>query len=180
MSGGQERVWGLGVDQVLEIEMVLANEMHVKFYPVEWENDEGFKYPRTTKVEGLCNTNIEDDELNWVWEECSNRIAFEDLWFAVRGGGGGTYGVVLSVKVQLHENIPFYSVGRNISVTNEMVKALGANLTVGELKNFWKVWRICEIEFSLNFLYNPTQVNVSRDDSNHCGSVGLNPSYLQL
>ena len=118
--------------------------------------------------------------MNWVWEECSNRIAFEDLWFAVRGGGGGTYGVVLSVKVQLHENIPFYSVGRNISVTTEMTKALGANLTVGELKNFWKVWRICEIEFSLNFLYNPTQVNVSRDDSNHCGSAGINPSYLQL
>jgi hypothetical protein len=68
--------------------MVLADGRHVKFYPTEWEDSEGYIYPKTTKVEGLCNKNLDNDESMWVWEECKDPIAFEDLWFAVRGGGG--------------------------------------------------------------------------------------------
>ena len=80
---------GLGVDQVLEIEMVLPDTTHVKFYPTEWEDSEGFLYPKTTKVGGLCNTNVfAEDESMWKWETCKDTIPFEDLWFAVRGGGG--------------------------------------------------------------------------------------------
>ena len=29
-----------------------------------------------------------------------------DLFFALRGGGGGTYGVITSVTYQTHENLP--------------------------------------------------------------------------
>ena len=174
MGWGQERVWGLGVDQVLEIEMILADGTHVKFYPVQWEDDEGFIYPRTTKVEGVCNTNTGEEESDWVWEACSNHIAFEDLWFAVRGGGGGTYGVVLSVKLQLHKNIPMYSYAPNESVVAKNEKALvDANLTV--------VYNNCQLFFSLKFLFNPTQVNVARDDSNACGASDFlpqNPMYV--
>ena len=55
-----------------------------------------------------------DDESTWEWEECEiggggdeeNGLAlavppFEDLWFAVRGCEGGTFGVVTSVYYQL-------------------------------------------------------------------------------
>ncbi len=31
---------------------------------------------------------------------------FADLWFAVRGGGGGTFGVLTALKYQLHEHKP--------------------------------------------------------------------------
>mmetsp|Transcript_22597 Transcript_22597/g.25191 ORF Transcript_22597/g.25191 Transcript_22597/m.25191 type:complete len:177 (+) Transcript_22597:286-816(+) len=157
--------------------MILADGTHVKFYPVQWEDEEGFKYPRTTKVEGVCNTNTEEEESDWVWEAYSDRIAFEDLWFAVRGGGGGTYGVVLSVKIQLHENIPMYFFGSNGSVTAENDKAVGdANLTVDELNNFSGA-AACKMDFFFNFLFNPTQLNVSRDDINACGSAGFSPLY---
>ena len=176
MGWGQERIWGLGVDQVLEIEMILADGTHAKFYPVQWEDDEGFIYPRTTKVEGVCNTNTEEEESNWVWEACSNHIAFEDLWFAVRGGGGGTYGVVLSVKLQLHKNIPMYSFSPNESVVAKNEKALvDANLTVNEMKFFKGVYGNCQLFFFFNFLFNPTQVNVARDDSNACGASDFSP-----
>ena len=59
-----------------------------------------------TEILLLAATAI-DDESTWKWEECEvggggdeeNGLAlavppFEDLWFAVRGGGGGTFGVV--------------------------------------------------------------------------------------
>ena len=174
MDWGQEHVWGLGVDQVLEIEMILADGAHVKFYPVQWEDKEGFTYPRTTKVEGVCNTNTGEEESDWVWETCSDHIAFEDLWFAVWGCGGGTYGVVLLVKVQLHENIPMYAFAPNASVLAENKKALlNANLTVDEQKNFLDAVAKCQMDFFFNVLFNPTQVNVSRDDSNAFGSPGI-------
>jgi hypothetical protein len=34
------------------------------------------------------------DETQWEWTACNESIDFQDLWFAVRGGGGGTYGIV--------------------------------------------------------------------------------------
>ena len=44
----------MGVDQVLQVEMVLPNGYHVKFGPTEWEDAsaEGFAYPRTKVVSG--------------------------------------------------------------------------------------------------------------------------------
>merc|ERR1711937_854995 len=81
LGDGQERIWGLGVDQVLEIEMVLADERHIKLYPTEWEDAEGFLYPKTIKVDGLRNAKVLEDESKWVWETCQDPVPpFEDLW----------------------------------------------------------------------------------------------------
>lgn len=98
--------YGLGADQVVQIEMVLPNGFHVKFGPTEWKDAsaEGFTVPRTIGVTGLCRTNPEErDEEKWVWGDCPNDfgIDFMDLWYAIRGGGGGTWGVVLSMHLQV-------------------------------------------------------------------------------
>ena len=92
--------------QVLQIEMVLSNGKHVRFMPSEWETESGKLYPQTRKVSGECNENPVADESKWQWGPCSELgldLSFEDLWFSVRGGGGGTYGVVTSAYYQLHD-----------------------------------------------------------------------------
>ena len=38
---GNERMVGIGVDQVLELQMVLADGSHVKFGPTEWKTVDG-------------------------------------------------------------------------------------------------------------------------------------------
>ena len=51
-TGGSR--FGLGVDHIVQIEMVLPNGHHVKFGPTEWEDAsaEGFIVPKTTGVTG--------------------------------------------------------------------------------------------------------------------------------
>ena len=60
---------------------------------------------QTKKVTAWCNANVSSDEAEWDWQPCTNEelsgVSPEDLWKALRGGGGGTYGVVLSTKYQL-------------------------------------------------------------------------------
>lgn len=87
LSTGLERHYGFGVDHVLMIEMVLADGSHVKFGPSKWVAEAGYVYPRTTEVTGYCNSNVVDDEAKWHWSKCPKAIVFEDLWFALRGGG---------------------------------------------------------------------------------------------
>eukprot|EP00438_Fugacium_kawagutii_P023240 Skav204744 [mRNA] locus=scaffold1013:5402:7784:+ [translate_table: standard] len=102
------RIFGYGVDQVLQIEMVLSNGKHVRFMPSNWTNVSGKIYPQTLSVSGECNQNPVADETKWHWEPCDDAglpVTFKDLWFAVRGGGGGTYGIVTSVYYQLHEQV---------------------------------------------------------------------------
>ena len=91
-TGG--RLWGFGVDQVIQVEMVIPSGHHVRFGPTHWEEvdttKDKFTIPRTTAVSGVCQKNPEEpDETKWVWEDCSEDIDFDDLWFAVNGGGGG-------------------------------------------------------------------------------------------
>jgi len=175
LGWGQERLWGLGVDQVLEIELVLADGRHIKFYPSEWEVVDGYMYPKTTKVEGLCNTNIFSDESMWVWGPCEDPAPpFEDLWFAVRGGGGGTYGVVTSVKLQLHENIPYYVFSLSETVAAEYAAAL-AELPTDEQELVQLYAGYCAVNWSLDYLFNPLNIQVTRDQSNHCGSPSFYP-----
>ncbi len=76
LSTGLERHDGFGVDQILEIEMVLADGTHVKFGPTEWTTEVGYIYPRTTKVSGFCNSNLVDDESQWQWTACSKSIPY--------------------------------------------------------------------------------------------------------
>ena len=90
------RQYGFGADQVLQVEMVLADGSHVLFGPSEWTEVEG-RVPQTTAVKGVCKIDNE-------WTECLTEIPFADIWRAVRGGGGG-WGVVLSFYLQLHPDL---------------------------------------------------------------------------
>merc|ERR1712232_298816 len=132
-------------------------------------------YPKTTKVEGLCNSNVFADESLWVWEPCEDPVPpFEDLWFAVRGGGGGTYGVVTSVKLQLHDNIPFYEFAYNETVATTY-EATIAELSKEEQEFVLGNGSYCIANLSLDYLFNPTNINVTHDQSNHCGSPSFYP-----
>ena len=102
LSTGYEREHGLGVDQVLEFEVALPSGHHVRVFPTEWEDDNDFITPQTTKVTALCNSNIVANEDDWQWKPCTDLdVSPEDLWMALRGGG-----ITLSVKYQLFEQNP--------------------------------------------------------------------------
>eukprot|EP00913_Durusdinium_trenchii_P021905 g20583.t1 len=60
------------------------------------------------RLEDSRRTALEAEASNWQWEPCDDvglPVTFKQLWFAVRGGGGGTYGIVTSVYYQLHEQV---------------------------------------------------------------------------
>lgn len=160
MTGG--RKYGLGVDQVLQVEMILPNGLHVRFGPTAWEDSDYLLYPKITKVSGECNENPnEEDESLWEWKVCPD-VDFDDLWFAVRGGGGGTWGVVLSVHVQLHDYLP-------MEIVTTPVGAVALRLLRGEVVP--QVFQVAAWEFMIDFLWNPTALGLSDDDSNKCGST---------
>lgn len=91
------RMFGYGADQVVQLEMVLPLGWHVKFGPSAWEDDSSLDFPRVTEVRGWCR--VEE-----TWTDCPDEpdVDFFELWHAVRGGGGGAYGVVLSTTHQVH------------------------------------------------------------------------------
>ena len=167
-STGAERLYGLGVDQVLEIDLVLADARHVRFGPTEWEDAEGYLYPATTKVEGLCNTNLVEDESAWKWEPCEEPVPpFADLWFAVRGGGGGTYGILTALKYQLHEARPM----EIMSIDFGILAAVGAAIEaygddadkMGDEAN--RLW----VLFLVDLLFNPS--NFFGESNNLFGTI---------
>ena len=153
----------MGVDQVLQVEMVLPNGSHVKFGPTEWKDAsaEGFVVPRTTVVSGVCRSNPdEQDEEKWMWGDCPEDfdIDFGDLWFAVRGGGGGTWGVVTSISIQLQEYLPYnvFSFAQNPF----------ENLVSEECVPFSSKFE----EFRATYFMRPSLLNVTRERSLACGS----------
>ena len=79
MGGGHSQLGplhGMGVDQVLEIEMVGADGSIIK-----------------TNANG---TN--------VFDGCNHQyIEGSDLFWALRGGGGGTWGVLTAMTIKLHK-----------------------------------------------------------------------------
>eukprot|EP00984_Skeletonema_dohrnii_P021690 scaffold10883_cov95-Skeletonema_dohrnii-CCMP3373.AAC.1 len=152
------RLYGLGVDQVVQVEMVLPNGVHVKFGPTEWEDAsaDGFTVPRTKVVSGVCRSNPDErDEEKWIWERCPEDfdIDFNDLWFAIRGGGGGTWGVVTSVLLQLHDYLPY------------------THYTT------WPPTEECTVsapqftEFQAQYMSAPSLLNVTKEHSLACGSA---------
>jgi FAD/FMN-containing dehydrogenase len=168
-AAGLDRQYGLGVDNLLEIEMVLADERHVKFYPTEWEPAEDYMYPRTTAVGGKCNSNVSPDESEWVWEACEDPAPpFEDLWYAVRGGGGGTWGVVTSVKYQLHEAKPMDFVYVSQYNLDEIVDEVGRSSAT-----FEKAARVL-VFFLVDFFFNPSNLGLTEEISNNCGGPSVN------
>ncbi len=150
---------GFGVDQVVQLEMVLPNGAHVKFGPTEWEDAsaEGFIVPRTKVVSGVCRSNPDEhDEEKWIWERCPEDfdIDFNDLWFAVRGGGGGTWGVVTSVFLQLHDYLPQNVHGFNMLSPTEECSAITSQFA----------------EFKAKYISAPSLLNVTKEHSLACGS----------
>eukprot|EP00984_Skeletonema_dohrnii_P025574 scaffold14736_cov84-Skeletonema_dohrnii-CCMP3373.AAC.1 len=140
--------------------MVLPNGVHVKFGPTEWEDAsaEGFIVPRTKVVSGVCRSNPDEhDEEKWIWERCPEDfdIDFNDLYFAVRGGGGGTWGVVTSVFLQLHDYLPFssYFFNRYPSPIEEC-SAIAPQFA----------------EFKAKYMSAPSLLNVTKEHSLACGS----------
>ncbi|KAL3924900.1 MAG: hypothetical protein SGARI_005945, partial [Bacillariaceae sp.] len=63
------RMYGIGIDNVVALEMILPSGQHVRMAPTEWEDvlDDG-SYPRTLSVTGYCNNNTDtEDESLWQW-----------------------------------------------------------------------------------------------------------------
>eukprot|EP00984_Skeletonema_dohrnii_P002420 scaffold833_cov109-Skeletonema_dohrnii-CCMP3373.AAC.2 len=167
--GGAAGTWGglgKGVSQVqqevdstvVQLEMVLPNGAHVKFGPTDWEDAsaEGFTVPRTKLVSGVCRSNPDEhDEEKWIWERCPEDfdIDFNDLWFAVRGGGGGTWGVVTSVLLQLHDYLPVNPYFLNDLLTEDC-SAIAPQFA----------------EFKAQYISAPSLLNVTKEHSLACGS----------
>lgn len=167
-SYGADRLYGLGVDQVLEIEMVLADGRHVKFGPTKWEFDPESNaiYPQTKVVSGRCNDNVDAEEDEWKWVTCDD-VPFADLWYAVRGGGGGTFGVLTSLKYQLHEQKPMEVVMNNSTALQAFVTAAGDNEQLLINAASTHMW------FLLKMLFDPETVGIDQDTSAKCGAPSL-------
>merc|ERR1712238_162180 len=169
------RTLGFGTDQVLQIEMVLPNGSHVKFGPTKWEDAsaDGYKYPKTTKVTGVCNENpFAESESDYFWAPCANGVNFNDLWYAIRGGGGGTWGVVLSMHLQLHK---YQGVFRPVifdwalSSAQEACKA--TNTEEADCKAHIAEIRSVLAGFYVDFWFDPTEVTgLSSDFSKSCSA----------
>ena len=147
------RLYGLGVDQVLQIEAVLPNGQHVRFGPTSWEDQEGFIYPRTTVVFGVCNQNPEGKEEDWTWGSCPTDINFDDLWFAFCGGGGGTWGIVTSIYLQLHDFLPYEQISYGVSCPTVFTPEINTAFTA----------------FVLDYFYDPAELGISHEESAACG-----------
>lgn len=156
------RSYGLGVDQVLHIEMVLPNGLHVRFGPTEWEDDDNSLYPLTKTVTGYYNRGNLSNEESWDWEESiSDDIDFRDLWFAVRGGGGGAYGVITSIYYQLHDHSLLQLCDTRPSEHYLDLKSQGL-----AADDFFRKW----IDFILRFFFDPHSIGVTEYASNSCSS----------
>merc|ERR1719491_909686 len=159
------RRYGLGADQVLQIEMVLPNGNHVRFGPTAWQKNTNQLYPKTTEVTGYCNKNYDStNENEWKWTECEAAINFDDLWFATLGGGGGTWGIVLSIHYQLHNHHKVYYVEQPYKT---MENSNTTHTEPEKNKIIQLAW-----EYAFDFLFDPTQLeDVTESDSNACGGI---------
>ena len=159
-TGG--RTYGFGVDQVLTIEAVLPTGHHVRFGPTAWEDQKGYRYPRTTKVSGVCNGNPSEwDETKWNWVQCPDNLNFEDLWFAMLGGGGGTYGIVTSVYLQLQDYRPLTRLWLSYGFFLQNCSIPEEDFRMGLEDELWG--------FHIDFYLNPTVLGVTEEQSNECG-----------
>eukprot|EP00122_Pirum_gemmata_P017524 Pgem_evm1s16412 len=177
LSDGLERLHGFGVDQVLQIEMVLADGTHVKFSPSKWEKVDGKLYPQTKKVSGKCNRKVSDHESQWRWVDCNK--PFSQLWKAVRGGGGGTYGIVTSVHVQLHEFEQRVQIKRDDAAYGALLTKLRFPSYIVDMfpvpDDNYPYFRLQKIfmYFLADMLFNPEAIGLDKETTLSCGSFKL-------
>eukprot|EP00797_Seminavis_robusta_P015431 Sro2317_g323010.1 FAD binding domain (444) ;mRNA; r:6099-7430 len=131
--------------------------------------------PQTTQVTGFCNYQWEMPEEDWEWTECTGDdadIDFDELWFAVRGGGGGTWGIVTSLHYQLHD----YP-GELYLMSNQPGIFAGYEELAADINAVYTL-TLLYVRFALGFLYQPSSMNVTEAESRGCNSAktfGLNP-----
>ena len=141
--------------------------------------------PQTTKVTALCNSNVVANEDDWDWQPCTDLdVSPEDLWMALRGGGGGTYGITLSVKYQLFEQNPIqvYFLGLGVLSNNgafddkenevyeTIMMKFKADKTGALLEEARKTFTL----FIVDFLFAPEKIGMSKETSLSCGSPSTN------
>ncbi|KAL1836192.1 hypothetical protein VTJ49DRAFT_5459 [Mycothermus thermophilus] len=61
-----------------------------------------------------------------------------DLFFALRGGGGGTYGIVTSVIVKAHPPVNVTFARFNLTLSSTTSTAPGPDVTVADAETFWR------------------------------------------
>ena len=153
--------------------MVLPDGRFVRFGPSTWTLPEGDQlYPQTTSVKGYCiaddNGDL-SDESNWDWVDCTDQYDFDGLWFAVRGGSGGSFGVITSIYYQLHDKP-----GNVQSIA--WYYAMGPVLADPSTSEEDKIALSSEVlRFLFNFLYRPDRVGVTTTVSNSCSSTDGGP-----
>eukprot|EP00578_Thalassiosira_sp_NH16_P009285 CAMPEP_0181121292 /NCGR_PEP_ID=MMETSP1071-20121207/24658_1 /TAXON_ID=35127 /ORGANISM="Thalassiosira sp., Strain NH16" /LENGTH=765 /DNA_ID=CAMNT_0023206097 /DNA_START=60 /DNA_END=2357 /DNA_ORIENTATION=- len=189
ISMGLERLEGIGVDNVLEFELVLADGRHVRVFPTEWENVKGCIYPQTTKVTALCNENTVADESQWDWQPCADlMLPPEDLWRASRGGGGGTFAVTLSIKYHLFEMIPMRVVLSGLAILSTVPEEAveGSKDAFDTITSHFEADSTGRLRqeasraytlFWIDFLYAPEKIGVSKDTSTRCGSMAIDMRF---
>merc|ERR1712238_265392 len=112
------------------------------------------------------------------WAPCANGVNFNDLWYAIRGGGGGTWGLVLSMHLQLHEYQGVYRQVKfdwALSSAQEACKA--TNTEEADCKAHIVEIRSVLAGFFVDFWFDPTEVTgLSSDISKSCGAPSnVNP-----
>ena len=148
--------------------MVLPDGRFVRFGPSTWAPAEGDQlYPQTTSVKGYCideDTADLSDESTWSWVDCTDQYHFDDLWFAIRGGGGGNYGVITSIYYQLHDKPGNL---QSVDWQGPMASIL-QDSTISDQDKGTVMSAI--LRFLFNFLYNPERIGISTEVSNSCSA----------
>ena len=166
----------------MELEAVLPSAAHVKIFPSEFNTVEGYIYPQTSKVAAWCNANVSDNETEWDWKPCTEEelgttVTPEDLWRAFRGGGGGTYGIVTSVKYQLFDQKPFQVVlgGNLASIPGiaEKQAEIRTKIEADETGQLGMALSRMYTMFLVDLLFNPANIGISDEFSLHTGSPEL-------
>jgi hypothetical protein len=91
------RMYGIGMDQVVHLEMMLPLVLTSASGHRPGSIKRGMNTPKRKKLPAIAMPILH------LPMACKETIDFQDLWFAVRGGGGGTYGIVTSLHYQLHD-----------------------------------------------------------------------------
>jgi hypothetical protein len=171
--------------------MVLASGQHIKFGPTAWDPAPGYLYPKTTEVSGYCNTNVAAAEAEWKWEACDVDVPFADLWFAVRGGGGGSYGIVVAATYQLHKkrtiDLVTVNYGKSLYAAacpkkpfregwpdwDPNLKAQKEEAAKIQLPEGCREVQDAFADFWIDLFYDPAAIGVSNETSLNCGDSGF-------
>merc|ERR1712238_474654 len=95
----------------------------------------------------------------------------DDLWFAMLGGGGGTYGIVTAMSIQLQEYKPLEYVAYDIGGCFSDPPTGLAYFLFAEVQS----------DFIVRFLLDPTKLEVeppvTLEESNACGIVSTEQAF---